>query len=55
MHRLTQQPAEVKKSGVQVKTYTEPGTAAAGERSVLAPMPIVTDTGKALFKCDLEK
>ena len=34
---------------------TEPGTAAAGDRSVLAPMPIVTDTGKALFKCDLEK
>lgn len=55
MHRLTVQPAEVKKSGVQVKTYTEPGTAAAGDRSVLAPMPIVTDTGKALFKCDLEK
>ena len=55
MHRLTLQPAEVKKSGVQVKTYTEPGTAAAGDRSVLAPMPIVTDTGKALFKCDLEK
>ena len=49
MHRLTVQPAEVKKSGVQVKTYTEPGTAAAGDRSVLAPMPIVTDTGKALF------
>ncbi len=46
---------EVKKSGAQVKTYTEPGTAAAGDRSVLAPMPIVTDTGKALFKCDLEK
>ena len=47
MHRLALQPAATKKSGVQVKTYTEPGPAAAGDRSVLAPMPVVTDTEKA--------
>lgn len=47
MHRLAPQLAATKKSGVQVKTYTEPGTAAAGDRSVLAPMPVVTDTEKA--------
>lgn len=47
MHRLTAQPAVTKKSGVQVKTYTEPEPAVAGDRSVLAPMPVVTDTEKA--------
>ena len=47
MHRLALQPAATKKSGVQVKTYTEPRPAAAGDRSVLAPMPVVMDTEKA--------
>lgn len=47
MHRLTLQPAMAKKSGVQVKTYTEPGEAITEDRSVLAPMSVVTDTEKA--------
>ena len=46
MHRFPQ-PAATKKSGVQVKTYTEPGTTVMGDRSVLAPMPVVTNTEKA--------
>lgn len=47
MHRTQPQSMAAKKSGVQVKTYTEPGPANAEDRSVLAPMPVVTDTEKA--------
>ena len=44
---LTQQPAEVKKSGGGEDLYRA-GHGGCGDRSVLAPMPIVTDTESTL-------